>query len=351
MPVLVSGQRPIRRPEDVVAVRQAVRQRAVELGFNLVDQTKIVTAASELARNTLQYGGGGTVRIEELQEGIAPGPAPGVRGSTARGSPNIELAMKDGYTTASGLGLGLSGAKRLSNEFAIESRAWRRHPRHDRAVAMNVDGGVRRSRKTARSDTRGGPRGNSRERLAFSAERAGQVALVVTELATESREARDSAAKSCCGRSATTTRGRGRGRHRNSGHRSRPGLPRRRAARGATATRRPARSGTGSERSSASRTSSKYLPDAVRNGRPLAPHLARAGPPAARQPRSSSAPCMYRHPGEDDLRRRLGLDDAGRSACDPRRRRPRTRPARRMKLREPPSRVFPASRTTVAVTA
>ena len=121
MPVLFSGQRQIQATEDVVAVRQAVRQRAVELGFNLVDQTKIVTAASELARNTLEYGGGGTVRIESIQEG----PRRGLRlvfEDRGPGIPNIELAMKDGYTTAGGLGLGLSGAKRLSNEFAIDSR-------------------------------------------------------------------------------------------------------------------------------------------------------------------------------------------------------------------------------------
>jgi len=102
-------------------VRQAVRQRAVELGFNLVDQTKIVTAASELARNTLQYGGGGTLRIEEIIEG----PRRGLRlvfEDDGPGIANLELAMKDGYTTGNGLGLGLSGAKRLSNEFDIHSR-------------------------------------------------------------------------------------------------------------------------------------------------------------------------------------------------------------------------------------
>ena len=121
MPVLFSGQREIRAPEDVVAVRQAVRQRAVELGFNIVDQTKIVTAASELARNTLQYGGGGTVRIESLQEGTRRGLRL-VFEDHGPGIPNVELAMKDGYTTAGGLGLGLSGARRLSNEFAIDSR-------------------------------------------------------------------------------------------------------------------------------------------------------------------------------------------------------------------------------------
>ena len=121
MPVLLSEQRPIRSSEDVVGVRQAVRQRAVELGFNLVDQTKIVTAASELARNTLIYGGGGLLRLEGIEEGARRGlrltfedEGPGIT--------NVELALKDGYTTGNGLGLGLSGARRLSNEFAIDSR-------------------------------------------------------------------------------------------------------------------------------------------------------------------------------------------------------------------------------------
>lgn len=121
MLVPLSENRPIATSEDVVAVRQAVRQRAVDLGFNLVDQTKIVTAASELARNTLQYGGGGSLRIEEVIDGTKRGlrlifedQGPGIA--------NIELAMKDGYTTGNGLGLGLSGARRLSNEFEIQSR-------------------------------------------------------------------------------------------------------------------------------------------------------------------------------------------------------------------------------------
>jgi serine/threonine-protein kinase RsbT len=121
MLVPLSENRPIATSEDVVTVRQAVRQRAVELGFNLVDQTKIVTAASELARNTLQYGGGGTLRIEEVIEGTRRGLRL-VFEDNGPGISNIELAMKDGYTTGSGLGLGLSGAKRLSNEFDIHSR-------------------------------------------------------------------------------------------------------------------------------------------------------------------------------------------------------------------------------------
>jgi serine/threonine-protein kinase RsbT len=119
--VPLSENRSISTPEDVVAVRQAVRQRAVDLGFNLVDQTKIVTAASELARNTLQYGGGGTLRIEEVLRGSRRGIRL-VFEDNGPGIANIELAMKDGYTTGNGLGLGLSGAKRLSNEFAIDSR-------------------------------------------------------------------------------------------------------------------------------------------------------------------------------------------------------------------------------------
>jgi serine/threonine-protein kinase RsbT len=121
MTVLLNDQRAVATAEDVVAIRQAVRQRAVELGFNLVDQTKIVTAASELARNTVQYGGGGTVTIAAVEE-------LGRRGlrltfaDEGPGIPDIALAMRDGYTTGGGLGLGLSGARRLSNEFHIESK-------------------------------------------------------------------------------------------------------------------------------------------------------------------------------------------------------------------------------------
>lgn len=120
MTVLLKDERLVQNAEDVVSIRQAVRQRAVELGFNLVDQTKIVTAASELARNTLQYGGGGRVRIEGVDDF-------GRRGlrltfeDDGPGIPDVELAMRDGYTTGGGLGLGLSGARRLSNDFNIES--------------------------------------------------------------------------------------------------------------------------------------------------------------------------------------------------------------------------------------
>ena len=120
MPILLREEQGIQSSEDVVAVRRTVRQRAVELGFNLVDQTKIVTAASELARNTLQYGGGGILVLEGIEEG-------GRRGLRLRfedsgpGIPDIHLAIKDGFTTGSGLGLGLGGARRLSNEFDIQS--------------------------------------------------------------------------------------------------------------------------------------------------------------------------------------------------------------------------------------
>lgn len=110
----------IQSSADVILVRQAVRQSAIELGFSLIDQTKIVTAASELARNTLDYGGGGIAKLETLQDG-------GRRGlrltfeDQGPGIPDIEMALKDGFTTGNGLGMGLSGAKRLANEFEIES--------------------------------------------------------------------------------------------------------------------------------------------------------------------------------------------------------------------------------------
>jgi serine/threonine-protein kinase RsbT len=112
---------PIKTSEDVVRVRQAVRGQAIAAGFSLVDQTKIVTAASEIARNTLDYGGGGDVRIESLQNGSRRG----VRltfSDQGPGIADVALALTDGYTTGKGLGLGLSGAKRLSSEFAIDSK-------------------------------------------------------------------------------------------------------------------------------------------------------------------------------------------------------------------------------------
>jgi serine/threonine-protein kinase RsbT len=112
---------PIRTSDDVVRIRQEVRKRAVEVGLSLVDQTKIITAASELARNTLDYGGGGTACIEIVRNGARPG----LRLTFQDNGPGIldvQLALTDGYTTGNGLGLGLSGARRLSNEFSIESK-------------------------------------------------------------------------------------------------------------------------------------------------------------------------------------------------------------------------------------
>src|SRR5690606_1333821 len=110
---------PVRCGEDVVKVRQAVRTIAMVLGFSLVDQTKIVTAASELARNTVTHGGGGEVRIEPLRAGPK---RTGVRltfEDRGPGIPDIELALTDGFTTSTGLGLGLNGARKLSHEFDI----------------------------------------------------------------------------------------------------------------------------------------------------------------------------------------------------------------------------------------
>lgn len=110
----------IRTSDDVVRVRQHVRMRSVEIGMSLVDQTKIVTAASELARNTLDYAGGGSVRVEVLENGARRGVRL-VFEDEGPGIPDISAALTDGFTTGGGLGLGLSGAKRLSNEFDIKS--------------------------------------------------------------------------------------------------------------------------------------------------------------------------------------------------------------------------------------
>lgn len=111
---------PLRSGEDVVRLRQTVRERAVAVGFTLVDQTKVVTAASEIGRNTIQYGGGGAARIEV----VANGTRRGLRlefSDHGPGIADISLAMKEGYTSGGGLGLGLPGARRLSDEFSIDS--------------------------------------------------------------------------------------------------------------------------------------------------------------------------------------------------------------------------------------
>jgi serine/threonine-protein kinase RsbT len=121
MPPVRTETLELRTATDVVSVRQVVRMWSIDAGFTLVDQTKMVTAASELARNTVDYGGGGTAHLELLVEGIRRGlrvafvdQGPGI--------PDIERAMRDHYTTGNGLGLGLGGAKRLVNEFHISSR-------------------------------------------------------------------------------------------------------------------------------------------------------------------------------------------------------------------------------------
>jgi serine/threonine-protein kinase RsbT len=106
---------------DVVLARQKVRSWAAQVGFNLVDQTKLITAASELARNLVDYGGGGEIRLEQVTNGIRRGLRITFQ-DHGPGIPDVELAMRDGYTTGQGLGLGLGGAKRLVNDFEIDSR-------------------------------------------------------------------------------------------------------------------------------------------------------------------------------------------------------------------------------------
>jgi len=111
---------PIHRPEDIVVVRRLVREWSIACGFSLVDQTKMVTAASELARNTLEHGHGGEVRMEMLNDSARRG----IRltfEDKGPGIPDLERALRDGYTSANGLGLGLGGARRLCNEFELSS--------------------------------------------------------------------------------------------------------------------------------------------------------------------------------------------------------------------------------------
>lgn len=111
---------PVRSSSDIVHVRQVVRRTAQSLGFGIVDQTKLVTAASELARNAMDHGGGGTVAVETVTDNDRTGlrltfedHGPGI--------PNVELALSDGYTTGGGLGLGLGGSRRLVHDFSITS--------------------------------------------------------------------------------------------------------------------------------------------------------------------------------------------------------------------------------------
>jgi len=122
MAVLKTETLPLRSTDDIVHVRQVTRQWAVQMGLSLVDQTKLVTAASELARNTVTYGGGGEVILEALNDINRRG----VRltfTDQGPGIPDITLVLKDGYTTGGGMGLGLGGSKRLVNEFDIVSHA------------------------------------------------------------------------------------------------------------------------------------------------------------------------------------------------------------------------------------
>jgi serine/threonine-protein kinase RsbT len=120
MNLIKSENLDLRTSEDIVRVRQAVRNWMKELRFNLVDQTKMVTAASELARNAVEYGGGGSARLEALEDGGRSGLRL-VFEDHGPGIPDLALALTDGYTTGKGLGLGLSGSKRLVNEFNIRS--------------------------------------------------------------------------------------------------------------------------------------------------------------------------------------------------------------------------------------
>ena len=115
-----NGAQPLRSEQDVVLSRQSVRKLTQELGFSLVDQTKFITAASELARNTLIYGGGGEMRWEVLEQGLRRGlrlffedHGPGIA--------DVDQAMKDGFTSGNGMGMGLGGSKRLVNEFHIRT--------------------------------------------------------------------------------------------------------------------------------------------------------------------------------------------------------------------------------------
>jgi serine/threonine-protein kinase RsbT len=117
----VDGEAPLRSEHDIVLARQLVRRMTQKLAFSLVDQTKMVTAASELARNALIYGGGGSMRWQIRSEGARNG-LKLVFADEGPGIPNLELAMSDGWTSGSGLGMGLSGARRLVNEFEIDTR-------------------------------------------------------------------------------------------------------------------------------------------------------------------------------------------------------------------------------------
>lgn len=116
-----NGETPLRCEHDIVMARQIVRRLTQEMGFSLVDQTKMVTAASELARNALVYGRGGVMQWEKLDGHERPG-LKLLFADEGPGIPDLDLAMTDGWTSGSGLGMGLTGAKRLVNDFSIDSR-------------------------------------------------------------------------------------------------------------------------------------------------------------------------------------------------------------------------------------
>ncbi len=120
MSVLKREQLPLRSSSDVVLARQKVREWSTDLRFSLVDQTKLVTAASELARNALDHGHGGQMTLEVVN-GMAKAGLRLVFEDNGPGIPDIEQALKDGFSTGSGMGLGLGGSRRLVNEFSIES--------------------------------------------------------------------------------------------------------------------------------------------------------------------------------------------------------------------------------------
>ncbi|MFC4728995.1 anti-sigma regulatory factor [Coralloluteibacterium thermophilus] len=121
MPTVVRAEvLPLRVEQDVVLARQLVRRLTQETGFRLVDQTKLVTAASELSRNTVVYGLGGEMRAEVLEDGARTGVRL-VFSDQGPGIPDIDQALTDGWTSGSGLGMGLGGSRRLVNEFDIAS--------------------------------------------------------------------------------------------------------------------------------------------------------------------------------------------------------------------------------------
>lgn len=121
-PTIVRDQTlPLQSDADIVQARQAVRKWSEELKFNLVEQTKVVTAASELARNTLLHGGGGSMRLEIVADLVRRGLRLTFE-DRGPGIPDISRALQDGFTTGNGLGLGLPGARRLVNDFEIDSR-------------------------------------------------------------------------------------------------------------------------------------------------------------------------------------------------------------------------------------